>query len=256
MEKAVSIDPTFAVAYLYLGKVAAEIYDTKALTEAYEMAMKHSEKASEKERLYIEAGYASEVERNPEKRLALLLELTKKYPQEKQFHSELGLVYDGRRKYSEAIEEYERALALDPNFGVVLNQAGYTYAQIGNFEKAIQYLERYASINPGQANPIDSIAEIYFRMGKFDEAKAKYQEALEIRPDFSSSCLGLAYIFALEENYPEARRWLEESIARAATPMEKMEGYWLKAYFDVGNVIIYGYAQDWIRTDYQTAYAM
>jgi serine/threonine protein kinase/Tfp pilus assembly protein PilF len=232
LEKAVSLDPTFAVAYLYLGKVAAEIFDTKALTEAYEMAMKYSEKASEKERLYIEAGYASAVERNPEKRLSLLLELTKKYPQEKQFHTELGFVYQGRRKYPEAIAEYEKALALDPNFGFALNQAGYAYAETGEFARAISYFERYAAANPGEANPIDSIAELYFRMGKFEEAKAKYREALEVRPDFSQSCGGLAYVFAIEENYVETRHWLEEEISRAPTPMEKAEGYWLKAYYD------------------------
>ena len=232
LEKAVSLDPTFAVAYLYLGKVAGELYDTKAQTEAYEMARKYSEKATDKERLYIEAGYASVVERNSEKRLSLLLELTNKYPQEKQFHYDLGFVYENRRKYPEAIEEYEKALALDPNFGFVINQAGYVYAKIGDFEKAIHYFERYAAINPGQANPIDSIAELYLRLGKFDQAKAKYQEALEIRPDFFHSCSGLAYISALQENYAETRHWLEEYITRAPIPAEKMGGHWLKAYFD------------------------
>ena len=232
LEKAVSLDPTFAVAYLYLGKVAGELFDTKALTEAYEMANKYSEKASEKERLYIEAGYASVVERNPEKKLNLLLELANKYPQEKQFHYELGRVYESQDDKAKAIEEFEKALALDLNFGPALNQAGYDYAQLGEFEKAIQYFERYAAANPGEANPIDSLAELYFRQGRFDQAKSKYQEALEIRPDFSQSCIGLAYVFAVEENYPETEHWLEESIARAPTPMEKMEGYWLKAYFD------------------------
>jgi serine/threonine protein kinase/Tfp pilus assembly protein PilF len=232
LKKAVELDPTFAVAYLYLGKVAGELYDTKAEIEAYEMAKKYSAKATEKEGLYIEAMYASVVERDSEKRLRLLQELVKKYPQEKQFHYDLGFIYDGRRRYPEAIEEYEKALALDPNFGFVINQAGYVYAEIGDFEKAVQYFERYAAINPGQANPIDSIAELYFRMGRFDEAKAKYQEALEIRPDFTGSCRGLAYIFAFQENYAEARHWLNEFIARAPTPSEKMEGYWLMAYFD------------------------
>ncbi len=232
LEKAVSLDPTFAVAYLYLAKLAAELYDTKAQTEAYELAKKYAGKASEKERLYIEAGYAGAVERNPKKKFRILLELTKKYPQEKQFHFELGYHYQNSSQYPEAFAAYERALALDPNFGYALNQAGYTYAEIGEFEKAISYFERYAAANPGEANPIDSIAELYFRMGKFDLAKAKYREVLEIRPDFIASCHGLAYIFAIEENYEKMRYWLEESIARAPTTSENRHGRWLKGYYD------------------------
>jgi serine/threonine protein kinase/Tfp pilus assembly protein PilF len=232
LEKAVELDPTFAVAYLYLGKTAYALLDNKAQNEAYEMAKKYSAKATEKERLYIEAGYANVVERNPEKRLWLLLELTKKYPQEKDFHSELGLVYQRRNSLAEAIEEYEKALVLDPNFGFAINQAGYVYAQTGDFDKAIQYFERYAAINPGQANPIDSIAELYLRLGRFREAEAKYREALDIRPDFYSSCGGLACVFALQENYAETGHWIEEHSARAGTPTAKFEGYWLKAFYD------------------------
>jgi tetratricopeptide (TPR) repeat protein len=169
---------------------------------------------------------------NSEKKFRLLEELTRKYPQEKQAHNEIGLFYDAKRKYPEALAEYEKALVLDPNFGSALNQAGYVYAAIGDFEKAIRYFERYAAINPGQANPIDSIAELYFRMGDFDKAKAKYQEALEIRPDFSGSCRGLAYLSAVQENYPETRRWIEEFITRAPTASEKMEGRVWKAFYD------------------------
>jgi serine/threonine protein kinase/Tfp pilus assembly protein PilF len=232
LEKAISLDPTFAVVYLYLGKVAGELYDTKAQNEAYELARKYSEKASEKERLYIEAGYAGAVEHNSEKRRHILLELAKNYPQEKQFHYDLGRFYEDRGEYPEAIAEYEKALTLDPNFGPALNQVGYDYAAVGELEKALEYFKRYAAANPGDANPIDSMAELYFRQGKFDEAKAKYQEALEIRPDFFQSCGALAYIFALEENYPETRHWLAELAARAPTPAEKMGGNWLNPFFD------------------------
>ena len=30
--------------------------------------------------------------------------------------------------------------------------------------------------------------------------------------------------------------------------VDQFESPWLKAYFDIGNVVIYGYSQDWIRT--------
>jgi serine/threonine protein kinase/Tfp pilus assembly protein PilF len=232
LEKAVSIDPTFAVAYLYLGKVAGELYETKARDDALETAKKFSARATEKERLYIEAAYAGSIEKDSDKKFRLLEELARKYPQEKQAHYEIGFFSESRKKYPEALAEYEKALVLDPNFGFALNQAGYVYAEIGDFEKAIRYFERYAAINPGQANPIDSIAELYFRMGDFDKARAKYREALEIRPDFAGSCRGLAYLSAVQENYPETLRWIEEFISRAPTASEKMEGRVWRAFYD------------------------
>jgi serine/threonine protein kinase/Flp pilus assembly protein TadD len=232
LEKAIALDPTFAVAYLYLGKTANALLDAKASTEAYEMAKKYSEKATEKERLHIESYYASVIGQNPEKRLRTLLELTNKYPQEKHFHSELAGIYSNRNRRPEAIEEYEKAIALDPNFGFAVNQVAYDYARMGDFDKALRYFERYAAINPGEPNPIDSIAELYLRMGKLDEAEAKYREALEIKPDFYQSCNGLAYVFALKENYSETRHWIEKHIALAPTPSAKMEGYWLKAFYN------------------------
>ncbi len=118
LEKAVSLDPTFAVAYLYLGKAAGAEQDTKAQIEAYELAKEHSEKATEKERLYIEAGHAGTIELDLEKRLRLLQELASKYPQEKESHSDLGLLYKSLGQNPESIQEYEKALALDPDLGL------------------------------------------------------------------------------------------------------------------------------------------
>jgi serine/threonine protein kinase/predicted Zn-dependent protease len=231
LKKAVELDPTFAVAYLYLARADGELRDYKARDEAYERAKKYSMKVTEKERLYIEAAYASVVEKSPEKRFRILSELVKKYPEEKYAHYDLALYYEGRRQYREAIEENNKAIALDPNFGSALNQAAYDYASLGDIEKAIEYFGRYASVNPGLPNPIDSIAELYLRMGKLDEAIAKYKEALAIKPDFYSSCVGLAYSCALKENYPETIAWVDQLIERSPDSA-KWAGSWLKAYFD------------------------
>ena len=231
LEKAVAIDPTFAVAYLYLAKADATLVDFKAQEEALEQAKKYSGKATEKERLYIEARYAGTIEKNSQKRFRLLSELVEKYPQEKYAYHELGLYYGGLGRRSEAVEEYGKAIALDPNFGEAINQLAYQYLEMGNFEIAIRHFERYAAVNPGDANPIDSMAEAYLRMGKLDEAVAKYKEARKIRPDITLSCDSLAYVFALKENYAETERWMEEFLA-LATPSQKMEGFWLVGFYD------------------------
>jgi tetratricopeptide (TPR) repeat protein len=156
--------------------------------------------------------------------------LLKKYPQEKS-SIQAQRIYGNRNRRAEAIAEYEKALALDPDFGFAVNQVAYDYARIGDFDKALRYFERYAAINPGEPNPIDSIAELYLRMGRLDEAEAKYKEALEIKPDFYQSCSGLAYVFALKEDYPDTRYWVKQHIALAPTPTAKWEGHWLNAFY-------------------------
>jgi len=231
LQKAVDIDPTFAAAYLWLGKACEELLEGSTQEEAYKKAKEYSVKAPEKDRLYIEAEYAFIVEKDADKRIAILLEMAQKYPEEKQIHRDLGIYYRGQSMYLEAIREHQMALAIDPHYGPSLNDLAYVYAESGEFEKAIEYFQRYASASPGDANPFDSIAELNLRMGKLDEALRKYKEALEIRPDFYLSCPSIAYVYALMENYSEAMKWIDEIPARASSDGAKLVQHAFKAFF-------------------------
>jgi len=230
LEKSIELDPSFASAYLYLALTYGELRFREARNEAYEKAKAFSEKTPEKERLFIEASYASAIERDPDKRFRILQQIAEKYPKEKRVHYYMGFYYEGKNMLDRALEEYNKALELDPNYGYAINQSAYLYSELGQFEKAIQYLERYASLLPGEANPVDSIAEMYFRMGKLDEAVLKYKEALEIRPDFGSD-MRIAYIYALREDYPQALKWINQFMEMAQSPGVKAEGLAWRGFF-------------------------
>jgi serine/threonine protein kinase/Tfp pilus assembly protein PilF len=215
LENSVALDPNFAEAYLYLARTQSNLGNQKARVEAYEKAKVLSGKVAEKERLYIEEAYAGAIERDPEKRLRILEEIVQKYPKEKEAHFELGSYHRGRNKLELAISELDKALALDPNYGSVLNVIAYAYADLGNYDKAIEYLKRYAESSPGDVNPIDSMAELYFRMGNLDEAIAKYKEVLDRKPDFVLAFPSLAYVYAFKEDYTNALSCAIEFIAKA-----------------------------------------
>ncbi len=233
LEKAVELDPEFAVAYLYLAQALGSLGMSRERNAAREKAKALAQKASEKERLYIEASYAS-----GDKRLSILQEMAEKYPKEKRVHYSLASYYDTNEMFHRAIEEYERALELDPNYGYALNSFAYMYSDIGEYERSLEYFKRYASVNPEDANPLDSMAELYFRMGRLDEAIAKYKEVLEIRPDFFQTYWRIGYIYALQEDYKHALEWCERDIAAAPTPGVKIIGYYWKAIFNywLGNL--------------------
>jgi tetratricopeptide (TPR) repeat protein len=230
LKKAVEIDPQFSTAYLFLGHAHYQQGDRDSGFESYKLAKAFSTRATEKERLFIEAEYVYWIEGDREKRFQLLTEIAEKYPKEKQVHFEIGSRYQAREMYQDAIAAYLKALELDPNWGQTLNVLGYTYSDMGNYEKALEYFQRYADISPGDANPIDSMAEQYFRMGQLDKAIAKYKEALEIKPDFDAG-LRLSIVYAFREDYIQALDQLDRFIARSESQARKAEGYLWKGIF-------------------------
>lgn len=152
-EQAVAIDPEFATAYSLLSQADGQLYDYPARKDALEKAKTYSARATEKERLFIEARYASVIERDPAKRLRLLKALVEKYPDDSQAHAELEAYSSNFGSSKEAVSEYEKAIAIDPSFGHAINQLGYEYARMQNFAKAVECFERYAELNPGLPNP-------------------------------------------------------------------------------------------------------
>ena len=234
IEEAIRIDSTFAVAHLYLAWTYDQLSDTQARNEAFERAKRFSGKATDKERLYIEAAYAEKIERNTEWAFKIRQQIVKKYPKEKRVHWDLAMYYNyfsGKELYYEAIEEYKEALKLDPNFGYAINELAYTYVDLRQYDTAIEYFKRYASVSPGDANPFDSMGETYFLMGRFDDAIKKYEEALAIKPDFFFASWSIAYIYALMENYPETMIWIDRFIAMAPSSNIRVQGYAWKGLY-------------------------
>ena len=229
--KALELDPTFALAHDWLGFTYGAVGDAKAGREEYELAKKYSEKATEKERLYIEADYAGRVKYDRAAYVSLLEQLVRKYPREKQFHYDLGFVLRDT-DVPRATEEFNKAVELDPQFGAVLNDLGRIYRKTGDYEKAIETYRRYAAVYPGEADPYDSMAYTYLRKGDFDQAQAKFKEALEIDPGYIQSLRGMFYLSALRQDYPEAKGWVDRLVSSAKSSAQIYDGSLCRAMLE------------------------
>ena len=226
-KRAIELDPTFASAYSYLTETYGWLQNVKAVRETTEKAKAFSDRATEKERLYIEAQYAGIIERNGQKRRDILEQIAKKYPKEKRARRLLAEM-SGLEK---EIEECKKILEIDPQDAYALNEIGFNYYSMKNFDKALENAKKAEAALAEYANPRDTLGSIYFALGEMDKAKAKLKEAIEISTDLHWPYHTIAYIYALEENYAEAIRYLDQFINVSQSPGLKGHVYGTKAFY-------------------------
>ncbi len=130
-------------------------------------------------------------------------------------------------QYNLAITEYDKAIALEPNFTFLYRRAGANYRVLAFdmqnrqgedaarpiFERSLEYFEKAVRINeqievkdPG---PYLSIARTYSQMGEFFAAALNVQAALEFDPTNSDIYGQLGIVFFRSRNYEGARDTLK-----------------------------------------------
>ena len=234
LNKALELDSTFAAAHLYLARTYGWDGNTKEEKKSFERAKAFSEKATEKEKLFIDSYYATLIEGNPEKGFQLINDLVKKYPNDKRIYYRLAWFYQYWHKeldYQKAIKTYNKALDLDPNYGRPLRGIARVYVTTDNVEKALEYYEKYASLYPADARLFATMGELYFKSSKIDEAIAKLKEALEVKSDYYMPMWDIGYIYASMENYTEAKKWWDRFIDANTFPAEVAAGHSLRGFF-------------------------
>ncbi len=93
----------------------------------------------------------------------------------------MGLSLYQASQYAEALEAFEKAIALSPNSSLFLTQAGAASQSMGDDARALDYYSRATAIQP-RAETFSSMGTIYYGQGEYAKAAAAYEGALLIRP--------------------------------------------------------------------------
>jgi serine/threonine protein kinase/Flp pilus assembly protein TadD len=226
LTKALEIDPSFAMAYVYLAWANHNTGDVKARNETIEKAMAFSDKTSQKDRLYLEAGYALFIQQDLDKHYALLKELVQKYPDEKwAFHYLGDFLWLYREDFPGAVSQFEKWHKLDPQDANAMSHLISVSYLMGDFKKAAEYVIMHDAVAPPDPYNLFVQGMMYGLMGQFDKAVAKCKEALEIRPDFNYAILGLILNYAVREEFEESMKWANEYVSRASSAGLKSDAY-------------------------------
>ncbi|MFQ5799136.1 MAG: tetratricopeptide repeat protein [Bacteroidota bacterium] len=98
----------------------------------------------------------------------------------------LGWTYSFMGWYEKAIEECDKAIEIDPDFGNPYNDIGAYFIELKRYEDAIPWLlkAKQAKRYESPQYPRFNLGRVYERLGKWQEALREYEEALELVPDY------------------------------------------------------------------------
>ena len=99
-------------------------------------------------------------------------------------HYNLGKIYEDNGKYDKAIEEYNKAIELNPyHYRTYLN-LGNIYYKMGRIDEAIVHYKKALSFNPNDYKAWNNLGTISIQKGLYEEAIKNYKRAIEIKPDY------------------------------------------------------------------------
>ncbi|RKU17451.1 hypothetical protein C6500_15450 [Candidatus Poribacteria bacterium] len=163
-------------------------------------------------------------------------------------HYELGIAYQASKMYTEAIAEFQKAIALDPDFIAAHTSLGEVYLEMGQLNEAENAANAALRIDANsqparqllndirQARPIQSTqptgtpsnatdvkkhyerGEAFLNNGQYNEATAAFKRAIKADPDFADAHYSLGVTYLEIGAFNDAKTAAEEASRLKADP--------------------------------------
>ena len=101
-------------------------------------------------------------------------------------HLRIGNMYYDLRLLDDAIDEYQKALRLSPNFADIITHLGIALRDKGLYDEALKEFVRAKMSNPRYIPARLHLGIAYYSQGFFGLAEEEWQEALVIDPNNSA----------------------------------------------------------------------
>ena len=191
-EKAIALDPSYARAYVALGRLHHEAWrlwgedrdgnlaraielGTKAVALDPDAPDAHMLLAQ----IHNHQGRASEAQRYIQKAMTLV-------PNDADTLAAIGEIFRGTERSGEAIGYLKRAMRLDPHYPTqYLSWLGHAYFVVGDYKEAIRVLRQGIARTPNYVALHVFLTASHAMAGSIDEAKASARRVIGLNPNFT-----------------------------------------------------------------------
>jgi TolB-like protein/cytochrome c-type biogenesis protein CcmH/NrfG len=220
-ERAVQLDPAFAVAWARLSRANAQVYfggldRTTARRDAAERALNSAQRLqpNSPETLLAQAYYQYWVLRDYELAKATFGRVRELLPGSSDVPAALALIARRQGHWDQSIAYWEQTLTLDPRNIQWLDLTAETYAMLRQFPAALKAYDRVLDIIPNGPDTVASEAKIYQAQGNLEQAGKLLAGVNAQTPSFNAFLTKTNQLF-LERHCDEAIRWIHTRLAES-----------------------------------------
>jgi tetratricopeptide (TPR) repeat protein/predicted Ser/Thr protein kinase len=217
LEKAVQIDPRFAMAYAKLAVVHHNLVDFDKRDEYARRAVDLTDRLTTRERYYIEGFYYSLRSETLARGLEAYRQGLRLHPEHQASRHNLGLHLALLEFYPEAIEQYEEVIQRGTSNPTTYEGLAELLIVTGSVQRARQVADEFVARYPENASGLRMQGITLLAAGRFGEARAVFEksealDALDFGPKLARRNIAL-----LEQRWAEAET-IGEGFARSPSP--------------------------------------
>jgi tetratricopeptide (TPR) repeat protein len=271
MEKAIKIDPQFAMAYRSMAWSSGQLWGLSKWHEYMGKAVEFSHRLSDRESYIIQGDFYRGSEKTLEKAIEAFKKVLELYPYDLNANISAALTYQDLGKWDKMIERYEAAIWNKPDYNIAYGNLGLSYAYQGDYEKARktfeyfinnfrddQYIrscyaknyyfqrkfdlalieaEKAISLKPKLYQPLERKGEIYFYMGNFSQAEKVFRGLLEFPEPLAQleAIESIGFIYLTQGRLADAEKQFKQALKLAK---EKLKARQDRPHLYIGNIYL------------------
>nr|MDZ8019099.1 tetratricopeptide repeat protein [Nostoc sp. SerVER01] len=141
-----------------------------------------------------------------------------------------GETYRLMKRYTEALQDFDRAIELDPKDAWAIALRGQTYQSMEQYTQALQDFDRAIELDPKYAWAIALRGQTYLQLKQYNEALVDFNRAIDLNSENNWYFYNRALTYLVLNQLDKARTDLTLAIKLAKQDYEKDPKDWLNAF--------------------------
>jgi serine/threonine protein kinase len=142
LQRALAIDPRFAMAHAFLGRVYGDIWESRLAAASVSKAYELRDRVSDRERFFITVSHDLQVTGNLEQAQRTGELWARRYPRDRGPHAILSFIDQQLGKFEQSIQAAKTAVTIDPDFAPGYANLAWAYLLLERREEAADAVQR------------------------------------------------------------------------------------------------------------------